>query len=396
MKDNKKRILVVSERFYPEEFIINDLVSEWHKNGYNVSVLTQVPSYPFGKVFNTYKNRWYYKDNWNGVDVYRFRTIQGYKNNLFLKIFNYINFVFLGSLVAFFIGRKFDKIFVYQTGPLTLALPAILIKKLYGKEITLWTQDLWPESVYAYGFKKSLFLSSCLDSFVRFIYGNCKQIFFPCEGQKKSILNYVKDKNMHYIPNWALFENSDNKHTVILSDKFNFTFAGNIGKVQNLENVIKGFVLAQKEINSIQLNIIGDGSFLEHLRKMVKDEKIDNVVFWGRKKANEIPAYLNASDVLIISLIDDPIFEVTIPSKFQTYLMAEKPLFCVMNGELRNIVEKHNLGHCASPSDIDDIKNKFLEFNKIDAKNLVFNIKKIQGTFDRKKAINDLTDLFLL
>jgi len=399
MNNNKTKILVVTERFFPEEFIINDLVSEWIKKGLSVSVLTQIPSYPAGKVFSGYKNRFYYKENCKGIDVYRFRTVQGYKGSLFFKILNYINFVILGSVVALFIGKNFDKIFVYQTGPLTLAIPAVVIKKVYSKDITIWTQDIWPDSVYAYGFKKTIILTKFLDWFVRFIYGNCKQFFIPCEGQRNLIGKYTENKNIHYAPNWSFLEDA-NKDSITLSENFNFTFAGNIGKVQNLDNVIKGFALAQKEKSSIQLNLIGDGSALNELKELVKKEQINNVVFWPRTSSVEIGKYLRASDVLVVSLKDNPIFEVTIPAKFQAYLMMEKPIFCIMNGELKNIVEKNKIGLCAFPSDIDDIKTKFLyfySFNKAELHGLIDNIRITKDrAFNRVKVINELTRLFLV
>ena len=45
MKETKKA-LVLGEAFYPEDFLINDLVQEWEKAGYQLEVLTRSPSYP--------------------------------------------------------------------------------------------------------------------------------------------------------------------------------------------------------------------------------------------------------------------------------------------------------------------------------------------------------------
>ena len=161
------RILIIGEVFYPEEFLINDLALEWKKNGFHVDVLTRVPSYPQDKIFPGFKNKIFQKNNFNGITVYRFPVILGYQSSKLKKIINYINFVFCGSIIAAMIGRKYEHIFIYQTGPLTLALPGILIKKLFHKKITIWTQDLWPDTVYAYGFKKNKLLEKFLDSLVR-------------------------------------------------------------------------------------------------------------------------------------------------------------------------------------------------------------------------------------
>ena len=58
---NSKKALVLGEAFYPEDFIINDLVKDWEKDGYKFEVLTRTPSYPFGKVYKGYKNKIYQK-----------------------------------------------------------------------------------------------------------------------------------------------------------------------------------------------------------------------------------------------------------------------------------------------------------------------------------------------
>ena len=70
----KNKALVIGEAFYPEDFLINDLVQEWEKDGYDFEVLTRAPSYPFGKVYQGYKNQGYIVslDNFHFVD-------QGYK-----------------------------------------------------------------------------------------------------------------------------------------------------------------------------------------------------------------------------------------------------------------------------------------------------------------------------
>ena len=46
-----KKILIVTECFYPEEFKINDVALSWKDKGYDVDVLTLIPTYSLGKVF---------------------------------------------------------------------------------------------------------------------------------------------------------------------------------------------------------------------------------------------------------------------------------------------------------------------------------------------------------
>lgn len=358
------KILILTERFYPEEFLINELASDWAAGGVQVDVLTQAPSYPYGKIYKGYYNRPFSSERWNAITVFRFFTVTGYRESLFLKLLNYLSFVIAGALTALVKARAYDRIFVYHTGPLTLAIPAILARKLYGIPVTIWTQDVWPDTVYAYGFRKTRILSAILDRVVALVYSNCDRIFVSCEGFRQKIAPYAPGKPIYHFPNWPVVtpDKSGGSALVRLSGKFNFTFAGNIGKVQNLENILRGFARASASNDDIQLNVIGDGSHLDALRKLVDDEKIKGVVFWGRKKQQEMSAYLDASDVMVISLEDKPIFNLTVPAKFQTYLAFRKPIFCAMAGEVRRLTEEYGIGFCASPTDIDEIGNVFLKF----------------------------------
>lgn len=390
----KNKALIIGEAFYPEDFIINDLVKEWEHEGYQLEVLTRTPSYPFGKVYEGYQNKIYQTTYYGSIKIHRFPVLQGYHKNTLIKILNYLTFVFWSFWIILFIGRRFDKVFIYQTGPLTLATAGILMKKLFKTPVTIWTQDLWPETVYAYGFKQTRVLSFFLNHFVKWVYKNCDHIFVSCEGFIERIQRYTPNKKINFIPNWSLMEyHPTNKKK--LPGKFNFTFAGNIGKVQNLDYIINGFYLFVKNHPEAWLNIIGDGSHLSELKSLVKEKGITNVNFTGRKPLSEMSDYYEASDVLIISLKDVPLYEIMIPSKFQAYLTTQKPIYSIFKGEVSNMVKKYNIGITAHPSDIDDIAigfNKFLEMptdelakyskNSTDLLNHIFNKQTIIKTIN--------------
>ena len=388
----KNRALIIGEVFYPEDFLINDLAQEWEKRGYDFEVLTRTPSYPFGKVYEGYKNKIYQTTFFNTIKIHRFPVWQGYERNVLIKVLNYFSFVFWSFWVILFIGRRFDRVFIYQAGPLTLATAGILMKKFFGAKVTIWTQDLWPETVYAYGFKKTKFLSFCLDGFVKWIYRNCDSIFVSCEGFIERIHRYVPGKEVVFAPNWSLvkYEPRDN---VKLPGVFNFTFAGNIGKVQNLDNVVRGFGLYVKDNPAACLNIIGDGSYLDGLKKLVRNENIQNVNFAGRKPLSEMFGYYAASDVLIISLKNVPLYEIMIPSKFQAYLMTQKPIYAIMSGEVRRMVEQYEIGFGSHPDNIEEIASGFSRFPGLsgaEKERMSQSAAKLGRVFDRQQIIEKI------
>ncbi|NOX15531.1 MAG: glycosyltransferase family 4 protein, partial [Epsilonproteobacteria bacterium] len=339
-----KKILIVTECFYPEEFKINEVALVWKQKGYDVDVLTTVPTYPESEIYKGYTNKFYQKDSYNGINIYRVKAVTGYKTSLFKKLLKYFSFMFFASFVALFIGKKYDYIFGFNMSALTGMVPAILIKKIYKKRLIFWVQDVWPESVYAYGFKKTKFLSFCLDKFVEFMYHNIDAIAISSKGFKEKLKPYIKENlEFYYLPNWAdELDMSQEAAKFSQEKKIHFTFAGNVGKVQNLENIIMAFnTLEDKYQEKAQLNIVGNGSSLNDLINL---NKKDNVVFYGRKPRNEMAKYYKASDFLIVSLLNKPIFTVTVPAKTQTYIAANKPILGIINGDGADIIRENNLG----------------------------------------------------
>jgi len=355
-----KKILIVTEYFYPEEFKINDVALSWKNKGYDVDVLTTIPTYPESKIYDGYKNKLYQKKIWQGINIYRLKAVTGYKAKLFKKILKYFIFMTCGSIVALCIGKKYDYVFGFNVGSLTAMLPAVIIRKFYKKPLTLWVQDIWPGSVYAFGFKKNKLLSFFLEKFVKFMYFNIDHVAISGKGFESLLRPYVKDGVIfNHSPNWADNLDMSIEPAELGDDKVQFTFAGNVGKMQNLENIIKAFNgLSDEYIKKVQFNIVGDGSELAELKKL--DTKV-KVVFHGRKYRNEMARYYIASDFLIISLINEPIFNVTVPAKTQTYIATKKPILAIINGDTADIVRVNNLGFTADPSNIDAIKDVFIQ-----------------------------------
>lgn len=400
MTKNKK-ILIVTECFYPEEFKINDIALSWKDKGYDVDVLTLAPTYPLGKIFPGFRNSFFRKDEHQGINIFRIHAVTGYRDRKIKKIFKYINFMILGSIVSIFIGRKYDYILGFNMSALTGMLPAVLIRKLYKKPLTFWTQDVWPDSVFAYGFKQTKTLSAVLDMFVRFMYQNIDAIAVSGKGFESKLTPYIKrDLIFHYLPNWADDLDGDlaSKNLGKSEGVTHFTFAGNIGKVQNLENIISAFLSLSNEYQEkSQLNIIGDGSHLDNLKLLSNNNS--NIVFHGKKPRSDMASYYKASDFLIISLIDEPIFSVTVPAKTQTYIAAKKPILAIINGDTASIIQDNNLGLCADPSKIDAIATMFqrcIDMGQVERQSFTKENDRLLATiFNKDKTIDRLLEIVI-
>ncbi|MCQ2326173.1 MAG: glycosyltransferase family 4 protein [Bacteroidales bacterium] len=352
-----KKILVISEVFYPENFLINDLVREWKKQGHTVDVISQYPSYPESYVFPGYENVGESVEEWEGSKIYRFPFIEGYKTSIKKKFANYLKFVRGASKIGKRIGGNYDVIFVSQTGPLTVAIPAIAIKKKFHKKISIWTFDIWPDVVYMYGVPRMIITKFFLDNLVRYIYKKFDNILVSSSGFKNSILKYVPNKTITYAPNWLQPVEFVTSEIQLDTNKFNYTFTGNISLYQNMLNVVKGFSLAN--IENAVLNIIGNGSSYTELKDYIENNNVQNVKLYKRVPYNQIDDILQHSDVFVLPLIANEEIEKTEPLKLQSYLSVGKPIYGILNGTCRAIIEENHLGLCAEPSNIANIAKGF-------------------------------------
>lgn len=386
-------ILVFSEVFWPEDFMINDLAREWTNRGHEIEVVTQYPSYPQSYVFDGYENKGLRTEDWNGVKIHRFPFIEGYRDSKFKKIRNYYSFVRGGKRVVDSLEGPYDCAFVSQTGPLTVAYPALYAKKKFGIPVNIWTFDLWPDAVWSYGVPRHKVSEAMLERMIRRIYGGCDRIFVSSKRFSETIGRY-SDKSCIYAPNWLRPTENVVSKLRLPKDKVNFTFTGNISRYQNLINTIEGFVGA--ELDNAQLNIVGDGSYIQEVKACADRFDRNNIVFHGRRPYNEMHDILQQSQVLVMPLMPQEGIEKTEPLKLQSYLQAGKPVFGVLNGAGRDIIENNDLGLCAEPSDPEAIAEGFRDMipfaDKHSAEVALAAQRLMQTRFNKEAIVQRITD----
>lgn len=387
------RILVFSEVFWPEDFIINDLVKEWYNQGHDVEVVTQYPSYPQSYVFDGYINKGYTTEVWEGIKIHRFPFVEGYRDSKINKIRNYFRYIRGGKRVVDMLKGRYDCIFVSQTGPLTVAYPALYAKKKIGAPVNIWTCDIWPDAVWGYGIPRFSLFEAFLDRLIRKVYNGSDRIFVSSKLFSETIRNYT-DKICIYAPNWLRPVENVVSDIRLPKEKVNFTFTGNISRYQNLINTVIGFV--KSGIKNAQLNIIGDGSYLTEVKEVAKKLKATGVVFYGRRPYNEMFDLLSQSQVLVLPLIPQEGIEKTEPFKIQSYLQAGKPILGILNGAGRDIIEENALGLCVDPVDSEAIADGFIrmmEFSRVNGPSVKEKASMLlNGRFNKRETVRLISE----
>jgi len=365
-------ILVVTQYFWPENFRINDLVKGLHERGHTITVLTGVPNYPSGKFFSGYN--WFrnIRQNYEGIDVIRVPLVPRGKGGSLRLMLNYFSFAFFASLMGPFLCRgKFDLIFVYEPSPITVGLPAIVLKKIKRAPVMFWVLDLWPESLAATGAIKTKWLLSWVARLVRFIYRRCDRILAPSRAFTARIgAMDVDPGKILYFPNWAeeLFqangETSYQASPVPIPDGFRVMFAGNIGAAQDFGTILSA-AEKLKDYTDVHWVIVGDGRMYSWVKQEVERRDLSKTVHMlGRHPLEAMPYFFSQADAMLASLRRALIFSQTIPGKIQSYLAYGKPIIAALEGEGARIVDEAGAGLTCPPENVVGLVNAVLAMYK--------------------------------
>lgn len=388
------KILIVSQYFYPENFRINDLALELRNRGHKITVLTGLPNYPKGEYFDGYSNDRNCDEVWNDIPICRC-NLRPRKTGSINLIRNYISFVVeANKKLKKLENIDFDLIYVFEVSPITVALPAIKLKKKKNIPIIINIQDLWPENIVAVTGMTNPIIIGLVNRMVNYIYRHCDLILTASPSFVSKIKERIKDKDkVRYWPQYSTVNKTDEEVSIYDKEYFNIVFTGNIGEAQGIDLAIEAAkVLKDKKIC---WHFVGEGRSKEKLEKLVNEYGInDRVKFHGFHPEKEIPKYLKDADAALLILKPNPVFEMTIPAKLQTYLACGVPILGCVSGEGKRIIEESKAGIVSEDISVDGLVkvcNQFIELS-IDLLNEYKERSYCYGksNFNKNKLISDL------
>ena len=352
------RILIVSQYFWPENFRVNDLADELSRRGHVVTVLTGWPNYPEGKVFSAYRADPRAFAFYGDVSVVRVPMLARGSSSIRLML-NYLSFAISATVLGLWKlrGQKFDAIFVFQTSPITAALPAIALRKTKRAPVLMWVLDLWPDTLEAVGVVTSPRLLALVGGLVRFVYSRCDRILIQSRAFAQKVAALAGgDAKIRYFPGWA--ETVFGKVTVTPAPElapyqgdFIVLFAGNIGEAQDFPAIIAA-AEALRDVPRLRWIIVGDGRAAVSARAEIERRGLkDKIVMLGRFPLQRMPAFFAGADALLVTLRREPIWTLTIPGKVQSYLAAGKPLLAMLDGEGGLVITQAGAGLVAPAGD---------------------------------------------
>jgi glycosyltransferase involved in cell wall biosynthesis len=350
------RILIVSQYFWPETFLINVVVGSLKRAGCEISVLTGQPNYPDGVIFPGYRAGGIGKQIHDGYVIYRVPLVTRGRGSAGRLVANYLSFIASACIFGSWALRKqrYDIVFVYGISPILQAIVGVWFKLIKGAGLVTWVQDLWPESLVVTGFVRNKYILRIVAAVVAWIYRSCDLLLVQSQAFISPVQAMAGNTPVVYFPNpgevaFTREAEPGNIPALQLTSGFNVVFAGNLGTVQALETLLDAaeILLPYEDIHFV---FIGSGSRSVWLDAQVTLRRLSNVGLPGRFPAEAMPGILAQASVLLVSLVRSPIMSQTVPGKVQAYLAAGRPIIAALDGEGARVVLESGAG-MACPSE---------------------------------------------
>lgn len=363
------KILVVSFYYEPEIGAapnrITNLVRSLKENGDDVDVLTCLPNYPAGKIFDEYRGRFFVKEDKDGVGIYRYWTYATVSKGILRRAFAMTSFAV--TMWAFGFRRKqirsYDLVII-QSPPIMVSASAMcLFKRLYGKKVLLNVSDLWPSSAVELGFMKPSGMSYRYTlRLERNLYKRADMVM----GQSDEILDRVRslepDKRLFLYRNLPRCTMEKPVERTISNPPrhLKIVYAGLLGVPQDVLSIVKN---VDFESVDAELHLYGGGNQVESIKKELSSGK-KNVFYHGMLPKQQMNDVLREYDISMIALAKS--ITGAVPSKIFDTLPLSMPILFCGNGEGAGIVERHGFGLVSAPSDYKMLENNIRLFGRMD------------------------------
>lgn len=335
-----KRILVVTQHFWPENFRINDIVEGFLQDGLEVDVLCGLPNYPKGEWFDGYGPQGPWEEHYGSAQVFRAKEWPR-KGNTSLNIFlNYVSWPLYAAAALDRLPGGYDAVFCFNTSPVLMCWPAIRYARKHKIPFTNYVLDLWPENLYSVLPVSNKLLRRIAQGVSDHLYKQADRLIAMSEPLQQRLCERTgKPKSaVAAIPQYCEDFYAVPQHDAALEERFagrfNLVFTGTFTPAQSLDMVLRAVLEARAAgAENLHLLLVGDGMSRESLQTLAQElHAEDAVTFYGSVPAKEVPKFTALADALLISLSDSPDLGLTVPGKLASYMAAGKPILASMNG----------------------------------------------------------------
>ncbi|MBO6144315.1 MAG: glycosyltransferase family 4 protein [Prevotella sp.] len=349
------RIALLSQYFKPEMGAPQNRLYEMMKGlqalGQDVCVVTGMPNYPTGTIFEAYKNKFTYQEDIDGIPAKRYWLYTSVSRKAVPRIINMLSFSMTALFALRYLRSKHPDYIVVESPPLMLCLTAWFLCKLTGAKLVTNVSDLWPLSAVELGaIGENGLPYKVLAAIESFAY---KHSLF-CMGQSEEIVEFIK---AHGAKDVYLFRNGvdparfEGLHKDTQTEKLCIVYAGLLGYAQGIAGICKNINF--KEIGA-EFHIYGAGGEKSQIEEYIANHKDNGIFYHGSVDSKQIPGILVNADISLIPLVKN-IFG-AVPSKIYESMAAGIPILFSGEGEGQRIVQNNDIGWTVPAKDYQQMK----------------------------------------
>ncbi len=364
----EKRILVVCQRYWPENHKLIDICEGFAERGVKVDVLCGQPHFDEKKRYiKKYKKKHEVR---NKVRIFRAKETKTENRSTLNAILNAITFrISSRSKAKELLSNEYDRIFIYQISPVTMCSAGLWIGKKLNKETVIFAAELWPQAAEIEYDVRSKTLKGFLSGLSEHYYMGADKLIVNSESAREYFINTLKipESKVACVPQSAerIFEESKPDDDILdrFAGSFNIVYIGRIGSDGMFETVFDALKLTvEGGIKNIRLIIVGSGTEYEKLKKSAAERRLGDYIFFeGSKPEEEFPKYLNLADALVDTRKANDSEEYYIPGKLASYMAAERPLLLAMSTTVvKKIMREAECGYICEPEDSAALYNNIM------------------------------------
>lgn len=325
---------------------IHEMARVWAAEGHSVTVVTNFPNHPTGRIYDGYRDEKFMVEVIDGITIVRCRTYATPNCGILKKTFAHLYFMVMA---------------VVQGGPNIKGADVIMVSSptLFSVVSAWWlasrmkipyvfdVRDLWPGIFVELGVLKNRLVIWTLERLELFLYRKASGIVTVTRAFAEDIRGRgISGSKIHFIPNGVdivrylpMEKDASLGARLGLAGKFNVLYCGAHGISQALKSIVDAADVLQGE-GDIHFLFVGDGAERDAVMAHASSLRLKNVTFLPSQPKDEIPAFYNLADVCLVPLRNIPLFKTFIPSKMFEMMGCACPIVASVEGECAEILRE--------------------------------------------------------
>jgi colanic acid biosynthesis glycosyl transferase WcaI len=333
----KARIMIICGEYSPEPgstaVMITQLSRALAADGYAVTVLTNFPNRPEGRVYSGFRRKIRCVEEWEGVRVVRCpHWLIGPKRRHRDRILENITFGLMALVNA--LREPAPDLVIVDTWPILASQLGFLAGTLRKVPVLYYVQDVYPEIAIDTGVLNSAgWIARLLLRLDKGLFRKAAGAIAISETMKELLCTTrgVAPDRVEIIYNWvkedfirpAHRENAWRAKMGISADAFVLTYAGTVGLVSGADILLD--VATKVAGADIQILCVGEGPLKEGMMEKAVKSRLSNLHFHDFQDDENFPLMLAAADAFLLPMRPGT-RDASVPSKLISYLAAGRPV----------------------------------------------------------------------